>query len=116
MLLLLLPQVPNSARVQGLGTNRKGTLLLATCHDRVVRMFEVVLPPAGPATAGADGAGDGAQQAQGSGRVTLSEEEVKQRLADADTKVGGCGKGSGWSGWAGPAGLVLGMLVGCGTG
>ncbi|KAF5841501.1 WD40-repeat-containing domain protein [Dunaliella salina] len=35
----------NMARYLGLSLNPKGTLLLANCHDRVLRLFEVHSPP-----------------------------------------------------------------------
>lgn len=41
------PQVPNGARVSGLSLNRKDSLLLANCHDRTIRMFELQPAPQG---------------------------------------------------------------------
>jgi len=38
----------NMARYLGLSLNPKGTLLLANCHDRVLRLFEVHAPQQGP--------------------------------------------------------------------
>ena len=40
-------QVPNGARVSSLSLNRKDSLLLANCHDRTIRMFELQPAPQG---------------------------------------------------------------------
>lgn len=55
-------QLPNSARVTDLVLNRKGDLLLATCQDQRVRMFELA-----PAVAGRQGAAVAAAGAPGAG-------------------------------------------------
>jgi len=36
-------QVPGAPRILGLTLNRKGTLLLALCNDRVIRLYEVAI-------------------------------------------------------------------------
>ncbi|PNW85636.1 hypothetical protein CHLRE_03g195750v5 [Chlamydomonas reinhardtii] len=55
-------RLPNSARVTDLVLNRKGDLLLATCQDQRVRMFELA-----PAVAGRQGAAVAAAGAPGAG-------------------------------------------------
>ncbi len=45
--------MPNCSRVLDLVLNRKGSLLLATCQDQRVRMYDVAAAPSG----GAAGAG-----------------------------------------------------------
>lgn len=43
------PQVPGAPRILGLTLNRPGSLLLALCSDRVIRLFEVSKRPQPPA-------------------------------------------------------------------
>lgn len=47
-------QVPNCSRVLDLVLNRKGSLLLATCQDQRVRMYDVAAAPAGGVAGGVE--------------------------------------------------------------
>lgn len=76
-------QLPGSVRVTGLKLNRKGSLLLANCHDRVVRMFEVA-----PRASFGSGAG-------GESAVPLEQGAAMARLMERgslENKVGDVGK------------------------
>ncbi len=35
------PKLPHGTRVSSLSLNRQGNLLLACCHDRIIRLFEL---------------------------------------------------------------------------
>ena len=69
-----LSQLPHSARVLGLTMDRKGKLLLVNCHDRAIRMFEV-LPASSLGGRTAQGGKDAKQVAQ------LLQDEAKVRTA-----------------------------------
>jgi hypothetical protein len=95
-------QVPNTARIQGLALNRRGTLLLANCHDRTIRMYEVASHASALQLAAGlqtpsqqlDGQQDepkpdGEQPQQPpKQQQLLTLEAMKQRLAGMDIKVG----------------------------
>ncbi len=104
------PQVSQGARVLGLSLNRQGTLLLANCHDRALRLFDVAtgaLPGGGKqgSDIGGNGGGSGGGATAKRGTTPpaaasaapaplLSLEEVRAQLQNLDFKVsrvrGGC--------------------------